>query len=157
MTTPIVGKHVYDTVNGVQTYADLRGYDVIITPDACFRAMIFIESLNYKGSPTEDDQDLRWPRKNVVYDGLVLPDDEVPSKVKNAFREGAVIESKNPGALVPTQPGPGKVKREKVDVIEVEYFEPRDDRNVDYTFPVLIWLQGLLKDSNVRNIRMGLM
>lgn len=50
--------------------------------------------------------------------------DDVPWQIKNAAHILARAEHQSEGALNPTVTSGGLIKREKVDVLEVEYFEP---------------------------------
>lgn len=72
-------------------------------------------------------QGLAWPRSNVTdCNGDSIPDDEVPTEVQTATFIASLAELTTPGVLTPTIT-PGKQrKREKVDVIEVEYMTPSE-------------------------------
>jgi len=97
-------------------------------------------------------QGLAWPRSGVTdCNGDAIPDDEVPVEVVQATYLAALAELSAPGVLSPTIT-PGKQrKREKVDVIEVEYMTPTEQGvkgSADATEtlrPVLTAVSDLLK------------
>ncbi len=67
-------------------------------------------------------QGLAWPRTGVTdCNGDAVPSDEVPIEVKRATYLAAMAEITTPNFLIPTITPGKQVKREKVDVIEVEY------------------------------------
>lgn len=80
-------------------------------------------SFTWKGSRVNGRaQALAWPREDVVDDeGEDVAEDEVPIEVEQATCIAAAYERANPGGLTPSVTMVDRVKREKVDVIEVEY------------------------------------
>ena len=81
-------------------------------------AMATIEAQNYKGSKLTKAQALQWPRSGVVVDGFDIDEDEIPTQLINAQMQCAYdIDQGNDPSAIGTQ----DVKKEKVDVIEVEY------------------------------------
>lgn len=69
------------------------------------------------------DQELAWPRTGATdVDGLNLDDMEVPYEVEHATYEAALRELVRPGYLSPDYVPASVIKREKVDVLETEYF-----------------------------------
>lgn len=72
-----------------------------------------------KGTKGTLSQALQWPRIGVYVDGYEYPVDEVPIEIQRACCEFAYAA--NTQTLLPTlEQG---VKREKIDVIEIEYDE----------------------------------
>ncbi len=70
------------------------------------------------------NQDNAWPRTGATINcTIAIPDDMIPNAVINASYRAAWIEASNPGALSGVVTIGGRVKREKVDVIEAEYFD----------------------------------
>lgn len=70
---------------------------------------------------------LAWPRSGVVdCDGCTFDSDSIPEIIKQVTYIGSLAELVSPGALTPTITAGLQVKREKVDVIEVEYMTPSD-------------------------------
>ena len=59
----------------------------------------------------------QWPRHGITD----LPDNLIPDAIEYATYEAAFREAENPGALLPDVSKSALVKREKVDVLEVEY------------------------------------
>lgn len=91
---------------------------------AILRAMRYLENLNWTGWKTSHDNPLAWPRYQTFdRDGKLYDSDIVPQNVVNALCEAALVELVSAGALRPTTSTTGQVKRQKVDVIETEYFE----------------------------------
>lgn len=98
----------------------------------------------FKGYPIGGvAQEDSWPRDGASVYGQIIPSDLIPQAVINASYEAAWYEANNPGKLmVVTTPG-GQVKRRKVDVIEIEYFEGGASGAANAT-PVLSTVEGLL-------------
>lgn len=101
------------------SYASDRGITLVGDADVLLiRAMDYIESLSYKGYKVSSIQPLQWPRRGVYIDGYYVPSDSIPKELKYALMQTAIaIDEGNDPLAVQTQ----AVKREKVDVIEVEY------------------------------------
>ena len=115
----VVGTNSYVDEAYITTYATDRG--ITLTGDASVlgvQAMDYLEAQNFKGSKTDSAQPLQWPRTGVYIDGVLVDSAVVPSEVEVAQAVIAVSISQgyNPNATY----GPA-VKREKVDVIEIEY------------------------------------
>lgn len=109
----------YVSVDDCTTYAAARGYtmsgDVEIS---IIKAMDYIEAQNFKGYKYTDEQTLQWPRGSVYIDGYSIGVDEIPAQLINALNETAMIVDAG-SEILPTNER--ETKREKVDVIEVEY------------------------------------
>lgn len=72
------------------------------------------------------EQDLEWPRKGHVVNGELVPDTLIPPVWVKASYRAAYLEAMTPGWAT-TGTDPNRVtRREKVDVIEVEYFSAAD-------------------------------
>lgn len=129
MATITVGTNSYVTEAELTSYAADRG--ITISGDTAvllIKAMDFLETREYKGELVAYDQALSFPRvfcgtylyssQNYSYNDLCKYDNTVPQKIKDAQCEAAIIL--NGGDDV--QPTIDRtVKREKVDVLEVEY------------------------------------
>jgi hypothetical protein len=105
-------------------YASVRGITIPQTTleqeQLLVRAMDYLESResDLSGNRSTTAQALAWPRSGVYINGVLFPSDEVPVQAKRA-QLVAAIESNSTDLLAPT----GKnIKREKVDVLETEYF-----------------------------------
>lgn len=67
--------------------------------------LIAVYGTRFPGKKTNppDEQNLPWPRANVVDDdGNDVPDDLIPANLKAAQIEAAFLDFNNPGALQPT-------------------------------------------------------
>jgi hypothetical protein len=88
------------------------------------------------------DQALQWPREDAVdEDGFEVEDDEVPAEVKRATFEAALRELASPGSLNPDVTMTDRVKREKVDVIEVEYSQ---STSAEDSIPIINVIEDIL-------------
>ena len=110
----------YTTDDALIAFALARGV-TISAPNAAIyltKALDYLDSQNWKGYKTDDDQVLDWPRQYVYVDNVLLASDAVPSGIVKAQHVIAlsVANGYNPLATVERA-----VKREKVDVLEVEY------------------------------------
>ena len=131
----------YISEAGLTTYATDRG--ITLTGDAAvllIQAMDYIEQQPFKGYKLTDDQALQWPRGNVMIDGYSVGTDEIPVLLQDALCEVAlgVDAGNNPLAAEGRS-----TKREKVDVIEVEYMDGA--RNKTYLAAAEAKLHKLLK------------
>ncbi len=70
-------------------------------------------------------QELGWPRAGATLNcTIAIPDDVVPPVVVNASYRAAWLDASTPGILTGGTPSSGpRVKRQKVDVIEREFFD----------------------------------
>lgn len=117
----VVGANSYVSAAEIAAYAAARG---IVLPDdgvdaLAVEAFDYIESFGPKfaGEKVTPNQRTQWPRKGVVVDGYYLPLNEIPWQLKNAQIQAAIEASTTE---LFSNPSSG-VKREKIDVIEVEY------------------------------------
>jgi hypothetical protein len=89
-------------------------------------AMDYLETnICYQGIKTDSDQELSWPRKNVVIEGSSYPDNRIPKNLRLAQIRLA-IEALNGAELLPTLSGRAEdyVVKEKVGPIETEFADP---------------------------------
>ena len=89
------------------------------------------------------NQLLAWPRYDVVIDGVILASDTIPQKLKDAQCELALIALS--ADLAPSVSA--GIKREKIDVLETEYFAGAPAGTTVYT-AVNNLLADLLKPLN---------
>lgn len=68
-------------------------------------------------------QERAWPRIDAESFGQAIPSNVIPVAIEQASYAAAFHEATNPGALSPAASQSGAVKRKKLDVLEVEYFE----------------------------------
>lgn len=119
--TGLTNSNSYVSEAELTTYATDRGVTISGTNAVLLiQSMDYIESQDFKGYKYSEEQALQWPRGNVSIDGYLIDVDEIPTLLKEAQMETAlsIDAGTNPMASV------GRAtKREKVDVIEVEYMD----------------------------------
>ena len=130
----------YVTVAWADTYADntsyaddWSGYTDDEKALALIQATKWLETLNYRGERCADDdgdvvQRLKWPRKNVTCDGMeavctLIPYEIQAAEVELALQFAAATTNPITGGGGVTTPDGVYVKRQKLDVLEVEYAE----------------------------------
>jgi len=120
MATIVVGTNSYGTEAGLATYAADRGVTISGTAsELLIQAMDDLELRSYKGYKWNREQALSQPRTWYDYDN-----GDEPGEVPDAFIEAQYINALliDAGNTL-NAPIERAVKREKVDVIEVEYQE----------------------------------
>lgn len=118
----------YVSVDEIKAYAAARGLTLPTDPDVeklAVEAFDFVESyrLRFQGKKTNPDpsvQTAQFPRTGVVIDSWEVPTDHIPKQLKDAQCQ-ASCDAYDVGDLMPAQVQ--GVKKEKVDVLEVEYAE----------------------------------
>lgn len=131
------------------------GADAAIREKELILAMDFIEShrQQFQGIKLLSTQALQYPRTPVYIDSFLFPSDEIPAELKNAQMESAAIV--NSESLLKTGTT-NNIQKEKVDVIEVTYFNGGSWDSVRMD-TVNIFLRPLLNfgsfGSNARVIR----
>lgn len=125
----VTGANTYALTATIDNYHSLLGNSTWTgleadKESANLRAMRYLESLDYNGVKDEESNPLEWPRQGA-YDrnGFLIDNDVIPQGLINALCEAALVELTSPGGLRPSTSTQGQVKRQKVDVIETEYFE----------------------------------
>jgi hypothetical protein len=148
----------YVTVAEVDAYCQQMGYtswadlSTLEKEQAILRGMIYIDSLDYKGDKTYFTNPLAWPRVGVYSDSISFPDTytyytelsitEIPNSLKRGTCQAAYEESISAGILLPTLSS--NVKREKVDVLEIEYFKPDGASNQAVFSRILALMKDIL-------------
>lgn len=146
----------YGTEIDFYAYAAFMGYHVPpgdIRP-ALARGSVYIDGLygdRFSGKPAEPDQDRAWPRTGAAAYDQALADDLIPQRVISAAYEAALVELRKPGALSIFLDPSKRVKRQKVDTIEREFFDPGDDLLASAT-PILTTIGGLLSPLLVQPV-----
>lgn len=135
--------NTYVEVTDVDTYCINRGltdWATLSTTDretAILRGMDYIETQDFRGVRMVFSQPLEWPRYGVYseYGDLsLLPSEslvyyqEIPKLLKNAVCQAAYEESQSAGCLLESVTD--NIKREKIDVIETEYFDNKPSTTV---------------------------
>jgi hypothetical protein len=111
----------------------------------------WLETLCYEGEKCDAGQPLKWPRHNVECCGVVASCAEIPGALIQATAELALVLHNNPNSIIkgPTT-GTGPVKRQKLDALEIEYFDPRIAGTVTNTVapgdPMVVQLYPWLRD-----------
>jgi hypothetical protein len=97
------------------------------------RAALWLSTgIKWTGKRSCTSNMLAWPRTGVTdCDGTKIESDEVPTSIVFAQLYAASAELQTPGILTPSITPGQMVKREKVDVIEVEYMTPKDQGVAD--------------------------
>jgi hypothetical protein len=139
----------YVTVAEADSFHADRGNTAWAATDTSMKQAALIKATDYieqkydgkwKGEPVVPHQSLSWPRENVP----TVSSDEIPAKLKQAvciLALEAITEDLNP-----TLARGGLVKREKVDVIEVEYMDGASGQTTRPAIDGL--LRGLLSLSS---------
>lgn len=112
----------YLTTADAQTLLTARGKSTTVTDALMYQAMDILNGLSYAGFRTAPTtQALPFPRSNIyLSDDRILASDEIPQELKNA--QSWLVYYIDAGSD-PTSVTEYGVKKEKVDVLEVEYFD----------------------------------
>ena len=115
----VTGADSYISVADFQAYNTARGYTLTGDEEQLLlRAMLYVEQLSFKGYKLTKAQPLQWPRNGVSIDGFEVTTSEIPQQLIDLQCEVALAID---GGDDPLGTIDRAVKREKVDVIEVEY------------------------------------
>ena len=147
--TDISCANSYIDLEDIRTFASNRNYDISTFDDSAlegwaFRAMDYLESFRdrFKGSKTNANQDLQFPRKVnpdpidvwttgfrdssqsslIEIDGIPIPNNVIPVLVKNAQCQ-LVIELSRGVDLLPTTFPNKNVQKQTVGPITTVYFD----------------------------------
>ena len=157
------------------SYVDLAGADAIaanlpfadewaaLTDDQKTNGLIvatrWLETLNYNGERCTTTQRLKWPRKGAECDGQVSVCTEIPYAIQEAeviLAYQYVLDPKSlpgfGGAGGDAAPAGTYIKRQKIDVLEIEYDQFNSNQYnedcTDCTLPAILqefpWLADLL-------------
>jgi hypothetical protein len=158
--TGITGANTYETLANVETYCEERGLtdwtnsaDDDAKEQAILRGMDYLESLSYKGDKADYANELEWPRvgwySDVAYGTIEYTtgayDQDIPDRLKRALCRAAYEEFLVPGCLQVTLSKADYIKRQKVDVIETEYFDGAELAATPTYQVVIGHLKGLLR------------
>lgn len=150
----VTGANSYVSVADIRAYCSARGISLPSSDSdvevMAVQAFDYIESFRsrYKGHTTTQNQRTSWPRKCVVIDCYPVPDNEIPWQLKEAQCQatGEALETD----LMPNSTA--AVKREKVDVLEVEY-QDSVDSGVPVSFPKIDSKLAILMGSSGMRVR----
>lgn len=133
----VVGENTYASLADIQAWLDVRGYSVTATEAAVLRAMDYIETMPWADEREDEDSDLWWG---------IAP----PQAVVNALCQATRLEVETPYVL--QSDSQQRVKRQKVDVIEIEY-ESGGSRTA---FPIIErYLGSLIMPGNIKRLRLN--
>ena len=123
MAVITVGTNSYVTEAELATYASDRGIAIttVDTTILLIKAMDYLETRNFIGTKTETTQALQWPREvctGVLY--CSIDNTVVPTDIKSAQLIASLIIDSGSDIQSTVERA---VKREKVDVLEVEYMD----------------------------------
>ena len=122
----------YASVSAADGYVADRGIagwtslTTTVKEQALIKATDYLEATYrdaWKGNRITATQTLSWPRSNVIVDGFLIAANIVPAPVVNSCIEMA-LRSAAGETLIADQGQ--RVKREKIDVIEIEYQDYSD-------------------------------
>ena len=127
--------------------------------DGLIVATRWLETLNYNGERCTSTQRLKWPRKDAECDGQVSDCSSIPYAIKEAEVILAYQYKLDPksfpgfgGSAGDSAPAGTYIKRQKIDVLEIEYDQfnsnQYNDECTDCTLPAILqefpWLADLL-------------
>lgn len=141
----------YGTDDGFTTWLSANGYTL---PDGaptaavlCERGSAYIDASygsRFVRTPTDPAQEREWPRKDATIFGAAIASTDTPQRIIQASYQAAWIEASSPGTLSVVVDPAKRVKRQKVDVIEREFFEPGEGAGGVSSAPVSSAIEGLL-------------
>jgi hypothetical protein len=126
--TITVGTNSYITRAAAIAYAAERGVtlaDTAATDVLLIKATDYMETLEgrYRGTRTDADQALAWPRSGAIIRGYEADDETVPALVEQVQKE--LVLDLNGGVDLYNRTDRQHVTRERVDgAVEVAYAEP---------------------------------
>jgi len=118
----------YVTEAEVTTYATDRGLTLTASEDVLIiKAMDYLETLGYIGDRQTEEQALQWPREGVYIDNFYIEPTTIPQELKNA--QMSLCMSIDAG-VDPMATIDRATKKEKVDVLEIEYMDNAASRAI---------------------------
>ena len=119
--TVVAGANSYVSEAGLLEYANARNVVLTTATDVLIiKAMDYIESLSFIGDKHKEAQPLQWPRDEVYIDRYYIERETIPKELKKGVYTAALAID---AELDPLRIIERATKREKVDVIEVEYMD----------------------------------
>lgn len=151
---------------GLQAWLDKNGHVLPVgAPSPAIlreRGSSWVDSAfgaQFTGVPTDGvAQEREWPRSGATAYGSALASDLVPARIVTASYMAAWIEAQKPGRLSVVIDPAKRVKHQKVDTVEREFFEP--GRGQDATGIVSPEINGLLapllKQDTATSVGLGI-
>lgn len=135
-----------DATTHFANYGGLWTGDDSSKESALRRAALWLSTgIRWNGSKACSGSMLAWPRTGTAdCDGNEIAADAIPQQVIMAQLAAASAELQSPGILTPSITPGQQVRREKVDVIEVEYMTPKDMGSPDGTYDPLTRMRPVL-------------
>ena len=141
----VAGANSYVSEADLTAYAASRGVTLTTiktTEQLLIIAMDYIESLSYIGLKQTESQPLQWPRESVYIDTYYIDAATIPRELKNGLMATAIAVSDGADPLATI----GRAtKKEKLDVMEVEYMDNAASTAITRTINAS--LKKLLKDG----------
>ena len=135
--TVVAGANSYVTEAELTTYAADRGVTLTAATDVLLiKAMDYIESLAFIGDKHKESQPLQWPRDEVYIDRYYIERETIPKELKNGVYTAALAID---AELDPLRIIERATKREKVDVIEVEYMDSAASETIVRTISAALY------------------
>ena len=137
------------------TYATARNKTVgsteALREAELLKAMDYLESYRskFKGAKVTRDQPLQWPRYDVFIDGYQIDSNAIPSELKNAQMELAILA--NSTDLVPSG-SVENIQSQSIGSLSVSYFSGGTWKTVQHK-NVDQFLDELLNHSGYRTVR----
>lgn len=120
--TGVTGANSYVTAAQWDSWATARGithsHSDAQIEKYILRAMDYFENLNFIGDKATDEQELQWPRTNVVIDRYAVSATIIPDEVKKAVYEIVKTESDSDSFLAVQE---RQTTSEKIGDIQVTY------------------------------------
>lgn len=140
----------YGTNDDFTAYALAAGYTVPAGDigAARQRGSTYVDGsygLRLSGVPTGGaEQERAWPRTGASAFGAALASDLIPLRVVNACYDAALLELRAPGSLSVVADPAKRVKRQKVNTVEREFFAQGEQSTGAIAGPVVSVIDGLL-------------
>lgn len=117
--TGVAGANSYISLADANAHLAERAISVTLTDAQLLVAMDVLEAMNYDGYKVDPAQALQWPRYATYNrDGHINDSISIPAELPKALISIAVQIA---GGLDTSAPVTPAIKREKVDVLEIEY------------------------------------
>ena len=135
--TVVAGANSYVSEADLTAYASDRGLTLTAATDVLIiKAMDYIESLPFIGDKHTEAQPLQWPRDEVYIDRYYIERETIPKELKNGVYTAALAID---AELDPLRIIERATKREKVDVIEVEYMDSAASQTIVRTISAALY------------------
>ena len=151
----VEGANSYVSLADANQYLMDRGITTVLTEGQLLRGADYVNSfrMRYKGyKQTNVLSNMQWPRAFAVIDNYLINSNVIPAVIPDAQVQAAleIALDRDPHETTSTRP----IKREKLDVLEVEYDTQAGRYVPDYEYrKVDSLLRPLLKNTGSRLTR----